>query len=232
MRRSIALLAVLASAAAGGCVSVLPDTGPAPDIYRLSTGPQAATTRLQAQGAEMERLDWGVTVQTPTAPRALATDRIAVVRGGEQISYAADARWSAPAPELIQASVIDAFENDGRLSAAVRPADRVPTRYELRTDMMRFETVYAEPEMTDAPSVALDLRARLIERGSRRLVATRRITTQTPAPENRMGAITETFSRAIDDAARELVDWVIEEGGIAPEGEDSEAQPEPGVTSS
>lgn len=211
---ALAPVVLMLAAGLGGCVSVLPDAGPAPDIYRLSA-PMNDAARSAATLSASERLPWGIVVTAPSAPRALATDRIAVVRDGEHVSYAADARWSAPAPQMLQDYLIEAFEADAQIAAAVRPDDLVSTRFELRTEIIKFESVYPDDTMSGSPSATLSLRARLVDRQSRELVATRRIDVAEPADDNRMGAITEAFGRALEQASGQIVDWAVAQGARA-----------------
>jgi cholesterol transport system auxiliary component len=201
--------AVAASVLVAGCVNVLPEAGPAPQIYRLEGAPpvvQAMTASVVPIDADYAALT--VVVPEPLASRALSSDRVAVMTSGDHLSYAAGARWSERAPLVVQNRVLLAFEDDGRIGAAVRPEDGVQTDYELRLDMIRFEAVYRNGDSA-APTAIVDLRAKLIDRRSRDLVASRRFDAEETAGENRLGSIIAAFDGAMNQIAPQLVDWTL-----------------------
>jgi cholesterol transport system auxiliary component len=216
---------MLWAAAAGlvlaGCVSVLPDAGPAPEIYRLSSA-SAPVTRASAAPDSAGREGVTVMVSEPVAPRALSTDRVAVVMNGDHLSYAAGARWNERAPRVVQERILSAFEADPRVAAAVRPEDAVTSRYELRLDLLRFDAVY-DNGPTAAPNVFVEMRAKLIDRATRQLLDTTRLTTTQRAEQNRMGAIIDAFDGAMDEVGARLVAWTLESEGRAAAGSQASA---------
>jgi cholesterol transport system auxiliary component len=227
MRGSARLSVAAAGLLAAGCVSVLPEAGPAPEIYRLEGEMRDARVAALADGAPV-RGDLTVLIPEPLAPRALATDRIAVIMTGEQISYAAGARWNERAPRVVQECILTAFEEDPRVRAAVRPEDGVQSRYEVRLDLRAFEAVYRDGAGA-APTAEVSLRAKLVDRQTRELLASSRIDAEQRAEDNRMGAIITAFAGAMDDAGRRVVAWTVEEtsspgraaGGVGPSAQPS-----------
>lgn len=209
-RAAAAATAALAAAASGGlagCVSLIPEGGPPPQIYRLS--PPAA----EPVPGPAARRPWTVEVATPTAPRALAADRIAVSPDGAEIAFAAGARWSEPTPQLLQSVMVNAFDADGRVLAAVRPEDGVRASCDLRLEIEAFEAVYLDGE--DAPpTVAIRVRARLINPSTRTLTATSVFEVMEPADEARLRAIVASFETAVQAVASTVVDWTLDNGGV------------------
>ncbi|KAA5801030.1 hypothetical protein F1654_13305 [Alkalicaulis satelles] len=190
--------AVLAGAVVlSGCISLLPETQPR-TLYRLASAEihADAMPRRAAIPVSLERID---------APRALATDKIALERNGA-IAYMAGAGWAAPAPVLFQSVLEDAFFSEAPQLSAVRAEDGVSARYRLDAELRRFEAVYDQGENA-APLVRVTVRARLIDRGERTMAARRVITREVRASAHRQSAIVDAFSRASHDAARELAGW-------------------------
>jgi cholesterol transport system auxiliary component len=161
-----------------------------------------------------------ILVAEPLAPRALSTDRIAVVMEGDRLSYAAGARWNERAPRVVQDQLITAFEDDGRVRAAVRPDDGVASRYEVRLDLMRFEAVYTDGA-EGAPTVEVAVRAKLIARDDRELLASTRFAASRRAAANTLGAIVDAFDAALDETSGEIVSWTIEAAAAQPSEDDS-----------
>lgn len=207
MRRSRRFFFALACAGlAAGCISVLPEAGPAPDVYRLAAGGGTAT--IAAVGADARDVAEGpiITVPTPLAARALNTDRLAVVTDGNMISYAAGARWDETAPHVIQEAVITRLEADPRFGAGVRPEDSVVGDYELRLDVRRFEAVY-EDGADAAPTIHVVARMRLVRREARALLGADEIAVAVPASQNRVSAIVAAFETALDRVTAQAADW-------------------------
>ena len=204
------MAALLGVGAAAGCVSVLPEAGPAPEIYRLNDG-TAELARSSVGDAAAPSADWALSVPEPIAPSALATDRIAVVTGGAGISYAAGARWSESAPRMLQERVLTAFEDDAGVRAAVRPEDGVATRFELRLELLRFEAVYPAGG-AGAPTAQVSVRAKLVDRDDRVLAASRRLEANRRADANALGDIIAAFDAASSEVSRELARWTAVSG--------------------
>ncbi len=203
-------IAVLAAAlAAGACVSVLPDAGPPPSIYRLTV------PELTAEG--VDRAAWSIEIPRPTAPKALSTDRIALTDGPGDIAYAAGARWEAVTPRVLQDVLLETFDASGKVRAAVRPEDGIRAEYELRVEVRRFEAAYREGY--DRPPTALvRLDAKLIDTRTRQLVAAQGFRASELSNSVRMGDIIVAFNNVAARSAIEIADWTVA-SAPAPEAE-------------
>lgn len=194
-----ALAAGLGASAIAGCVSLLPDAGPAPDTFRLSLAAPASVAADPAPDA------WILEIPAPTAPRALNTDRIAI-SDGVTVAYVSGARWEAPAPRLLQRALIARFDAAPQVAAAVHPADGVRAPYELRLDIQAFEAAY-DAGPSAAPNVTVRMAAKLIDERSRALIAARVFAVTRRADENGVGAIVRAMDAGVADVADELVVW-------------------------
>lgn len=199
------IAAPAAALALAACVSLFPDSGDPPQVYRLSAPTPAPTAE--------ERRAWTVEVAPAIAERALSSNRVAVSTDGVEVAYAAGARWSAATPRLIQNLIIDTLSSDGRILAAVRPEDGVRASCELRLELASFEAVYENGEAA-APTANVNIRAMLIAPGTRRLAAASNFTSQVRAGDVRMRAIISAMDEAAHDAANQLVDWTLEQGAM------------------
>ena len=201
-----------AALALTACVSLFPDSGDPPQVYRLSAP-------SPTPGAD-ERWAWTVEVAPAIAERALSSNRVAVSTDGVEVAYAAGARWSAATPRLIQNLIIDTLSADGRILAAVRPEDGVRASCELRLELASFEAVYEDGEGAP-PTANVNIRAMLITPGSRRLAAASNFVSEVRAGDVRMRAIISAMDEAAHAAAGQLVEWTLEQGAIV--GEDGRA---------
>ena len=195
-RRFTGAVAATALVVLPGCVSLLPETEPSA-LYRLDTAP--AVQAEPAQGAAT------VIVDRISAPNGLSGDRIAIQREG-RIAYMAGAAWLSPAPVMVHGAVLDAFHAHAPAMTPARTEDGVAARYKLDLELRRFEAVYAGGQGA-APRVEVSLRAQMIDRDSRALMAARTVESTRAAAANRQGAIVDAFSSATREAAADLARW-------------------------
>ncbi len=122
--RRIVLLAG-ASALISGCGG-----GPAPSTFDLSA-PRGAARRLAGGGR-------AIVVQEPSTIAALDSERVVVRAAGGELTYLPRTQWADRLPRLVQARLIQTFENRGR-AAVGRPTDRIAGDVQLIIDIRNFE---------------------------------------------------------------------------------------------
>lgn len=135
---------------------------------------------------------------------AAADDRILAVTGPEA-AYIGGARWVERAQDLYQESVENAFGAEAtrvRLGGR-RELSRSPQVLDL--DVRTFEARYPAPGAT--PTVRIAVRARLIDRDDREVVADEVFMVEQPAAGNRVSAIVSAFDAAVLQVNRDIVRW-------------------------
>ncbi|VAV96641.1 hypothetical protein MNBD_ALPHA06-435 [hydrothermal vent metagenome] len=191
------ILVIIAGFLLSSCISLLPEAGPGPDIYRLSkidppntqSKPKAVILLAQVQ-----------------VPRELKNNRVALMQNGQTIAYAANARWAAATPEMLQDLLADSLQANGVLQV-VLPADGVNTAISLRVMLRTFEAEYDQGNEA-APNGMVSYQVRLIDRKSRSLVAEKTFTASRRASDTRLSSIVTAIDGAALDAAAQLADWV------------------------
>ncbi|PHR59223.1 MAG: hypothetical protein COA47_09675 [Robiginitomaculum sp.] len=190
---------LLAGFALSACISLLPDAGPGPDIYRLThaaTGSQASET--------------AITLLLPVvkAPKELKNNRVALIRNGSAISYAANARWAASTPEMLQQLLADALRHDGALSV-IFPGDGVKPNFEVRVILRAFEAQY-DQGFDAAPQGVVSYRVRLVDPHTRQLIGEEIFQVKSRSADIRLGSIVAAIDVAAHEAARQMAIWVTE----------------------
>ncbi|HEY6578914.1 MAG TPA: ABC-type transport auxiliary lipoprotein family protein [Rhizomicrobium sp.] len=196
-RRRLLLIGA-ATAALGGCGSLLGPSGPPPQIYRLepSFPPPAA-------GATVS---WQLAVGRPYATQTLDTERIALLRGAA-MDYYADAQWNDSAPRLLQDLLVEAFEKSGHIPAVAREAESLRADYALTSELRDFEAQYDTEN--GAPLVVVDLVVKLLTPGGR--VVNSLDTKQTArAAQNSVASVVVAFDQALGAALSEIVAWTLQ----------------------
>jgi cholesterol transport system auxiliary component len=165
--------------------------GRAPTTYDL------VAPRSFAASAKSARIQ--LLVNEPTAVHALETDRIMVRQGGDQISYYKGIAWSDRLPRLVQARMIETFQNSG----AVKAVSSSSGDYSLSTELRAFQI-----DVSGAQTAAdVDIFAKLINpRGN--VVAskgfTARVTATSDTPTQAVAALNQAFTEVLQDSTQ----WV------------------------
>jgi cholesterol transport system auxiliary component len=185
----LSLLAALASALLGACVSILPE----PEAPEALIALPAARAMAPASPLRAD-----VAVYVPDAGRAYAGADIAVASGGELV-FLADVRWADAAPRLMQGAVVDA------LSKAAGQGRAAPAELGARVDYdVRWRIVDLSAGRGVAPVTAA-VEVSLMDSLSRRMMAQTLIEeTREPAsrsPRDRAAALAEAAQAAADRAA-------------------------------
>ncbi|TBU92966.1 ABC-type transport auxiliary lipoprotein family protein [Phytopseudomonas dryadis] len=183
-----------------GACSVLPRGEPL-NVYLLPTN-------LPVRSADTPGVDWSLRVNRPQSSQLLDSPRIAVLPEGDLISAYQGARWSDRAPALFRDRLIGAFLDDGRVGAVSSDDGRMQADLELSSDLRAFQSEYRNGR----PEVHILLDARLVQAGNQRILASRRFEVRQIAGDTSVGAVVKTFGVANDQIARQLIDWVVEQG--------------------
>ncbi|MGP3723558.1 ABC-type transport auxiliary lipoprotein family protein [Cereibacter sphaeroides] len=195
MRALTRLTLLLAALALSGCgaVSSLSRASEQLDTYTLSP--------LPGTGGGGSR---HIVVEAATAGGALSTDRILIKPSRVQALYLPDARWSDPAPALVQTLLVGSLQNGGGFRLVAREAAGLVPDYTLMTELREFQ---AEVPPGQAPIVRISMVLTLIRESDRSVASTRRIETQAPAASDSTGDVVVAFDTAVTQALGEAVGW-------------------------
>lgn len=143
-------------------------------------------------------------VSDPTALIALDTQNILIKRDKSDTSPAATApapRWADNLPKLIQARLIQSFENGGFLGAVNRPGDGATPDYQLLIDVRNFQAT-----LTGSPTAEVELTAKIMEAGGKVVEGKIFRVTQPVSPADNDAAIM-ALNTAFGKVATDLVVW-------------------------
>jgi cholesterol transport system auxiliary component len=190
---------VAAGLALAGCNGVLPKPAPPPALYRLTAasdfpaGANAAPIQLQ--------------IEVPAAEAALDTPRIALSRSATTLDYFADAAWTDRLPLMLEARLVDSFDNAHRLVALAARAADARSDAMLTLELRHFEAEYGA---SGPPRWRIELTAHLVSTTDRKVIATRTFTGAADATENGIVAIVGAADQAWHGVATELVAWTAD----------------------
>ena len=184
---------VLTAALLGGCVG---SSAPPPATFDL-TAPRVMT--LTAPRAAKFQL----VVNEPSAVRSLETDRIMVKRG-PRVAYYKGAAWSDRLPRLMQARMVEAFQNAGLVSAVGSRADRLDADYELSTQVQAFQV---EVNQGQAEAHA-SLYVKVIDGDNGRMVASRGFEARVATSPKEVDQMVVALNQAFENVVHQVVPWV------------------------
>ncbi|WP_454916761.1 ABC-type transport auxiliary lipoprotein family protein [Xanthobacter sediminis] len=149
------------------------------------------------------RGDGQLVVAQPYALAALNTDKIFVEPAPGQIAYLGDAQWGDSLPSLLQARIIQAFENGSKLKRVARPGEGVSAEYQLVTDIRVFG-LRITPE---GPVAVVELSAKLIGNQNGRILAAQVFKAAVPAAGSSGPEATSALDKAAEQVLVALVRW-------------------------
>lgn len=175
------------AALAGGCTS---------------SGP-GATFDLTAprQGVRSGFSGGQLAIAEPVSIQALEADRIIVKDATGAVSFLGGAQWTDRLPRLIQARLVQTFENGSGVRAVARLGDRIVADYQLTTDIRAFQIEVATGE------AVVEMSARLIQDRSGRIVNARIFTSRVRVAGIDPATAAQGLDRALSNVLVEIVRW-------------------------
>ena len=186
------LLALLAAC------SILPKAE-SPSIYRLP-----ATPLVHAQG---EAMHGSLRINTPQAGRMIDSARIVVLPQGDVVSVYQGARWSDNGPVLFRNRLVDAFRDDGRVSALSNDDAALQADISLSGNLAAFQSEYRNGQ----PIVVIRYDAQLVRTNGMRIIAGRSFEVTEPVNGKAVPEVVAAFGRADDALALQVVEWALQQ---------------------
>lgn len=187
-------LSVLVACALSGCSSI---------GSLIATKPSPAYDLVAAQNFPRHGgLGGPISIAEPTALSALDGDRIVVRPSPDQAAALAGAQWADRLPKLVQARLLQSFENAKLMRWVGRPADRIATDFTLISNLRAFEISLVDH------SAEVEIAVKIVNAHSGHIVAARVFRVETPANSTAGPEAAAALNVAFAKAEREIVMWV------------------------
>jgi cholesterol transport system auxiliary component len=177
----------------GGCAALVPK--PAPATFDL----EAPTNFPANVGATSLQ----IAITEPTAVGALNSERIVVQPMPTEITYLGKVQWSANVPALVQARLIDAFRNTGKVRSVGIPGGAVDNDVGLVTDLQDFQVE------ADTGQAVVSISVRIVSDQTGRVIASRIFTTRQAVTGNNAEDLVAALNAAFQAAAVDIVVWTL-----------------------
>ena len=158
----------------------------------------------------LPRLRQQIVVAEPTATAAVSTDRIAVQPSPFEVEYLPRARWVDRAPLIIQALLIESYENSGRVDAVGRSAIGLSADYIIVTDVREFQARVPDGAPEDSPLQAqVRLNIKIVYTELDRIIASNSFERTVTTASDDTKDVVAAFDQALGSTMRNAVEWSI-----------------------
>ncbi|MBR0764821.1 phospholipid/cholesterol/gamma-HCH transport system substrate-binding protein [Bradyrhizobium japonicum] len=147
-----------------------------------------------------QALSASLAIPEPTAVAMLQTQRMLFSPVRDTPGFA-EFLWADSIPKLVQARLIDSFENYDIAHAPLRTTDFGQADYQLLIDIRRFRVA-----TDDEPRAEIGLSARIVDKNGR-VIASRNIETSEKLDKIEPAAAVAAFDAAFARIAKEVVHW-------------------------
>ena len=173
-----------------------------------TTPPRKVVYDLKAAGTfdpPKPPLEPGLVIAEPTATVRLQTQRFLFASDQEPHDEFANAQWGDSLPALVQAKLLQSFENYDIAHAPLRGDALSEGGTRLVIDLRQFE-IAVTPEPKPESRAVIALSAKLVD-GNGHLKAARIFETSSPIDGLSVGKAVSAFDRAFEALARDIVVW-------------------------
>jgi phospholipid/cholesterol/gamma-HCH transport system substrate-binding protein len=153
---------------------------------------------------------WDLIVPEPTTLLAFNTDKIMTRPKPDESLPLDNARWSDSLPILLQAKLLETFENAGYAQVVSRTIGDFATNYQLGLDIREFDVT------TDgAPEAKIIVLAKLLSPNNE-IIASQKFEISEPAKGSTVRDYVDALSAASGKLQREVLEWSTKELDSAP----------------
>lgn len=203
MRRCALTLMMLAMVSGCTALSGLTAASTPSELYVL--------TPKSTFDAGLPRLKYQIAVEEPTATAVVDTDQIAVQPTPLRVQYLPGARWVDRAPLIVQALMIESFENSERVPAVSSTSIGLRADFVIVTDIREFQATLPENDPEAPLQVDVRLNIKLIDAFSDRIIASRSFEEFVVSVSDEASDVATAFDTALGDTLRDSVEWSIRE---------------------
>jgi cholesterol transport system auxiliary component len=186
------LMVVITLSLCGCTGSFFESKSPVPQVYVLAAA---------APAAEGEALKIDIAIGFPSTAPGLDTERVAVLRGANQLDYYSGAMWGDSAPHIVQYLLVSSLQRSNKFHSVTSEQARVAADYVLDIDLQDFQ---AEYDAQSQPTAHVTLAVSLLRIKDRKLIGNWRISAAVPASNNRLSAVIEAFQAASQQVAAQV----------------------------
>ncbi|WP_411035873.1 ABC-type transport auxiliary lipoprotein family protein [Shinella sp. BYT-45] len=145
-----------------------------------------------------------ILVPQPSALKALDSGQIVVRPSPSEIQYLAEAQWSDSLTKMVQARLVQAFENTGRLGGVGMPGQGLAIDYQIVTDIRSFEV-----QTSGADTAVVEISAKLLNDRNGTVRAQKVFRAASPVRGSGNTAFVKALDAAFATVTADIVGWTL-----------------------
>lgn len=145
-----------------------------------------------------------ILIDKPDAVKAFDGQDI-VIKQGAALAYLKKAQWSDRLPDLIQARLIQAFDNSGHFGGVGRPGDGLAINYRILTDIRAFDVNIANGR--DVAS--LEIAVKIMDDSNGNIIASHIFSARSPVSGTGNNQYVAALDNAFKKVTTDIVSWTI-----------------------
>ncbi|MBW3098056.1 ABC-type transport auxiliary lipoprotein family protein [Pseudohoeflea coraliihabitans] len=189
------LLTIGLSALLAGCGSLAGLGKTPPDTYELSSAPV-----VKGRAAPRRQ----ILVVEPLALKVLDSESIAIKPTPASVQYLADSQWADRLPKIVQAKLVQAYENSGRVGGVGRPGEGLAIDYQIATSIRAFEI-----RVDVAETAHVEISTKIINDRNGTVIAARIFEASSPVIGSGNVAYVAALDAAFEAVTEDLVSWSL-----------------------
>lgn len=176
-----------------GCTSLI--SKPTPDTYDIT----APTTFPNLKGTSRAQ----ILILEPSALKVLDSDQIVIKPAGSIVEYLAKSQWADRVPKVVQAKLIETFENTDRVKAVAKPGEGLVIDYQIVSNIRAFQANYGDG--ISQAQVAISVK--LVSDRTGKVVRSNVFNELVPLSSSSPLDVVTAIDSAFDKVARDIVAW-------------------------
>ena len=143
-----------------------------------------------------------ILIEKPDAVKALDGQDIVIKQGGS-ISYLKQAQWSDRLPDLVQARLLQAFDNSGHFGGVGRPGDGLAINYRIITDIRSFDVTVVGNQKVATMEIAV----KILDDRTGNIKASKVFTNRSAVTGVDNGYYAKALDQAFGKTTLDIVNW-------------------------
>ncbi len=134
----------------------------------------------------------------------LDSDQVVVRVSPSEVQYLADSRWGDTLPHLVQAKLVQAFENSHRLGGVGQPGQGLAIDYQVVTDIRTFEVNASGPR-----TATVEMSAKILNDRNGTVKAQNVFRAVVPVTGTENRNFIAALNKAFAQVGSQIVDWSL-----------------------
>jgi cholesterol transport system auxiliary component len=145
-----------------------------------------------------------ILVPLPSALKALDSEQVVIRPSPAEIQYLAQSQWSDSLTRMVQAKLVQAFENTGRVGGVGKPGEGLAIDFQVATDIRAFEV-----QTSGADTAVVEISAKILNDRNGSVLKQKVFRATAPVRGTGNPAFIAALDAAFAAVTTEIVGWTL-----------------------